>query len=107
MARQKKPVEGQPKNILLIRPDHLGDVLFLTPALRALRVAQPEAKITVLVGGWARDLLTLNPDVDELKRLIFLVQSQTKAGLAGPLQAITSRGERPEGALRYGHHLSL
>ncbi len=61
----------QPLRILIIRPDHLGDVLFLTPALRRLRSAVPDAEITVLVGPWAEDLLTLNPDVNHVETLPF------------------------------------
>lgn len=60
-----------PLSILIIRPDHLGDVLFLTPALRRLRNALPDAEITVLVGPWAEDLLTLNPDVNHIETLPF------------------------------------
>lgn len=53
------------RSILLIRPDHLGDVLFTTPALTMLRRALPNARISYLVGPWARDLVAGNPDVDE------------------------------------------
>ncbi len=52
--------------ILVIRPDHLGDMLFTTPALRALRRSQPQAHITALVGPWAARVLQGNPDVDEV-----------------------------------------
>src|SRR5437588_446441 len=34
------------KRILIIRPDHLGDLLFATPALELLRIAFPQAHIT-------------------------------------------------------------
>lgn len=52
--------------ILVIRPDHLGDVLFTTPALRALRRSRPQAHITALVGPWAARVLQGNPNVDEV-----------------------------------------
>ncbi len=42
-----------PAKILVMRPDHLGDALFTTPALRALREAFPAAEIDCLVGPWA------------------------------------------------------
>jgi lipopolysaccharide heptosyltransferase II len=42
--------------ILLIRPDHLGDVLLASPAAEVLRAALPEAKITWLVGPWTADI---------------------------------------------------
>lgn len=38
--------------ILVIRPDHLGDVLLSRPALEAMRRALPHSEITVVVGPW-------------------------------------------------------
>jgi len=55
-----------PLSILLIRPDHLGDLLFTTPALRALRQAFPQARITGLVGPWAEAVVASNPCLDEV-----------------------------------------
>ena len=53
-------------NILLVRPDHIGDVLFTTPALRALRKALPQANITYLVGEWSQEIVQNNPNVDRV-----------------------------------------
>jgi len=53
-------------SILLIRPDHLGDLLFTTPALRALRKTFPRALITCLVGPWAEAAVASNPGIDEV-----------------------------------------
>ena len=44
------------KSILVVRPDHLGDLLFATPALSRLRQAFPDARITALVGPWGRPM---------------------------------------------------
>ena len=55
-----------PLSILLIRPDHLGDLLFTTPALRALREAFPQARVTCLVGPWAEAVVASNPCIDEV-----------------------------------------
>ena len=52
--------------ILLIRPDHLGDLLFTTPAIRLLREAFPQARITCLVGPWSKAVIENNPHVDEI-----------------------------------------
>jgi heptosyltransferase-2/heptosyltransferase-3 len=60
-----------PHNLLLIRPDHIGDVLFTTPALHALRATFPETRITALVGPWAATILERNPDVDVVLRCPF------------------------------------
>jgi heptosyltransferase-2/heptosyltransferase-3 len=53
-------------SILLIRPDHLGDLLFTTPALRLLRQALPQAHIACLVGPWAQAVVARNPHLDEV-----------------------------------------
>ncbi len=53
--------------ILVIRPDHIGDVLLITPALRLLRQAFPESEITVLVGPWSEAVLANNPHVDRIR----------------------------------------
>jgi heptosyltransferase-3 len=55
-----------PQHILLIRPDHLGDVLFATPAIRALRAATPDARLSCMVGPWSVGVLANNPHVDEI-----------------------------------------
>ncbi|MGE5602093.1 MAG: glycosyltransferase family 9 protein, partial [Nitrososphaerales archaeon] len=59
------------KDILLIRPDHLGDVLLLTPALHALRAALPGARLTLMVGPWSTQVMRGNPDVDAIETCAF------------------------------------
>ncbi|HET9014834.1 MAG TPA: glycosyltransferase family 9 protein [Thermomicrobiaceae bacterium] len=63
-----EPAQGE---ILLIRPDHLGDVLFLTPALHRLRRALPDAHLTLAIGPWARPAVAENPDIDEILEFPF------------------------------------
>lgn len=67
-ARRRPSQEGESgrQSILLVRPDHLGDLLFITPALTLLRRARPNAKISCLVGPWGREVLQGNSDVDEV-----------------------------------------
>ena len=71
LAGFTRPAPAQPQRILVIKPDHLGDVLLLTPALRALRYSQPHAQISVLVGSWATRLLADNPDLDAIETCEF------------------------------------
>jgi heptosyltransferase-2/heptosyltransferase-3 len=56
-----------PRKLLVIRLDHLGDVLFATPALRALRTAFPDAELTLLAGPWAADAVTGTGLVDRVQ----------------------------------------
>jgi ADP-heptose:LPS heptosyltransferase len=59
------------RRVLLIRPDHLGDLLFTTPALAELRRALPDAHITYLIGPWFREIAARNPHVDEIQTCAF------------------------------------
>ncbi len=54
-----------------MRPDHLGDVLWLTPALAWLRRMLPDTEITALVGPWGADSLANNPHLDLIQRCNF------------------------------------
>src|SRR5579864_5229583 len=54
------------RRILLIALVPIGDTLFATPAIRALRQAHPRAIISAIVWAGNRAVLENNPDVDEL-----------------------------------------
>lgn len=57
---------GPPRAILVVRLDHLGDVLMTTPAIAALREAFPRARLDVLAAPWGRAALEGNPHVDSV-----------------------------------------
>jgi lipopolysaccharide heptosyltransferase II len=52
--------------ILLVRLRQIGDVVFTTPAVRAVRERFPEATLTYLVEPAAAPVVDGNPDIDEL-----------------------------------------
>src|SRR5712691_7525785 len=52
--------------ILLLNRNHIGDCLFTTPAIRALRSAYPEAVLVVAVPPVNQDLLASNPCLSEV-----------------------------------------
>src|SRR5712692_7877577 len=52
--------------ILLLNRNHIGDCLFTTPAIRALRSAYPEAVLVVAVPPVNQDLLESNPCLTEV-----------------------------------------
>ena len=64
--RRQMTIATPPRKILVVRPDHLGDLLFLTPALRRLRQSFPLAEIVGLVGPWGVPVLGRNPDLSRL-----------------------------------------
>src|SRR6185437_1078483 len=57
VGRPRKPVPDGRQRILVIRPDHLGDVLLTRPAIELLARALPDADLTVAVGPWGRPAL--------------------------------------------------
>jgi ADP-heptose:LPS heptosyltransferase len=61
----RKQLPDQPR-ILLVRPDHLGDLVMTTPVLQALREALPQAHITMMVGPWSREVVARHPAIDQL-----------------------------------------
>ena len=45
---------------------NIGDVLMITPVLRALRETFPEARITAVVNSGTEAMLANNPHIDEV-----------------------------------------
>lgn len=56
----------KPKRILLIRLEHIGDVLLSTPAFRAVRKHFPGARIDILVRDFTAPLVRKNPNIDRV-----------------------------------------
>jgi len=84
-----------PPRLLVMRPDHLGDLLFMTPALHALRQARPDAHITCLIGPWGEPILRGNPDVDELLTCDFpWFNRRGKGALWSPYAALWREAQR-------------
>lgn len=61
-----QPIAVRETRILLVRPDHLGDVLLTLPAVRALRHRLPSAPLAYLAAPGPGGLLRRCPDVDEV-----------------------------------------
>jgi lipopolysaccharide heptosyltransferase II len=71
-------------NILIVRFSSIGDVLLITPLLRAIRHRHPESRITVLTKPLHAPLLSHNP---HLTRLVTLGSEQSLIALARELRA--------------------
>lgn len=54
----------EPKRILLIRRDNIGDLVCTTPLIRALRERFPEAHLAAYVNSYNLPVLEGNPDLD-------------------------------------------
>lgn len=72
------------ERILIVRGDKIGDVILITPALKALRVVQPKAKIAVCVRGGVKDVLKGNPNISEL----IVWEDLDKGGLLGFIRMV-------------------
>ena len=60
------PDQFAPKNILLIKLRHHGDMLLTTPAINALRQRYPQANIDVLLYKETRPMLEAHPAIRQL-----------------------------------------
>jgi len=54
------------KNILCIRLDTIGDVIMTTPAMRALKVSQPDRRMTLMTSSAGAAIAPLIPELDHL-----------------------------------------
>jgi len=63
---RERTVCQDPKTILLVQLDHLGDAIITTSILPALQVRYPEASIEVLAGPWNREVFEARPEVDRV-----------------------------------------
>jgi len=72
--------QHEPKVILLVQLDHLGDAIISTAMLPALRAQYPKASIEVLAGAWNREVFQALPEVDHVH--VSRVNRFARTGLA-------------------------
>ena len=65
-SRQTRSPRPWTSRILLIRPDHLGDLLLTTPVLHALKTRAPDVRITMMAGPWSSEIVARHPDIDDV-----------------------------------------
>ena len=73
-ASARMPVRasgGDSQRLLIIRPDHLGDVLLSTPAIQALKRCSPQTSIHALCGDWSAPVLANYPEIDRVLTIPF------------------------------------
>jgi lipopolysaccharide heptosyltransferase II len=81
--------------VLLIRPDHLGDVLLTAPAIRALKIKNPNLELHALVGSWSAEVIANFPEIDLVLTLPFPGFSRSnKASVQSPYQLAISTAAR-------------
>ena len=81
-------VATQPKKILVVRRDNIGDLVCTTPAFAALRQHYPTAQIGALVNSYNAEVLRGNPNADN----VFVYQKLKHAGsLNNRIKALVER----------------
>jgi heptosyltransferase-2/heptosyltransferase-3 len=79
------PMPDNTRRVLLIRPDHLGDVLLTIPAIRALKHARPDLELHALVGPWSAAALAGISELDQVLTFNFPGFSRSsKSGVSSP-----------------------
>ena len=64
--KEKRLLKQQPQNLLVVSTTGLGDTIWGTPALRSLREKFPNGRISVLTSPIGKEVLKLNPHIDEI-----------------------------------------
>jgi len=77
------------KNILVRGVNWIGDAVMTMPALRALKLANPDARITLLVKPWVSQLFKEDPNVDGM-----VLYDEAFRGLFGKFRLATEIRKR-------------
>jgi heptosyltransferase-3 len=72
----------RPRRILCLKLKHIGDVLLMTAAVRALRLAWPESAIAAMVPRGTEGVLHGNPDLDQVFTF------DRRAGARGAMESV-------------------
>jgi predicted lipopolysaccharide heptosyltransferase III len=54
------------RNVLIIKLRYIGDVLLATPTIRSIKAARLDVRVTMMVNRGTEDVLSGNPDLDEI-----------------------------------------
>ncbi len=60
---QRRPAAAEPKRVLLLRLERIGDLLMVLGAIAGARAAWPDAEIDLAVGSWSLPLARLIPGI--------------------------------------------
>ena len=63
---KKRNLPVKINKILLIKPDHYGDVLLFTSVFPIIKKRYPNVQLDIIVGSWALDILKNNPNLTNI-----------------------------------------
>lgn len=94
--------------ILFIRPDHLGDMLLATPAMRAVKQARPYTEIHVLASTGSASVLANIDEIDQVLTIDFpgFVRGKQKSNYLAPYVQLV-RVSRQLRQIGYGHAIIM
>ncbi len=94
-AGVRPPRPGEARRVLLLRPDHLGDVLLTSPAVSLLEAALPDVELTYLVGPWGAEVARRGPLGDRVEILAFPgFERRPKESLMAPYRLLWREASR-------------
>ena len=66
---RRRSSAGEPRRILLVRLERIGDLVMALPAIRDVRALAPSATIDLVVGSWNASLARAVPSIDHVETL--------------------------------------
>lgn len=85
LPKKKRALPEHVRNVLVIKPDHLGDMLTLTSVLPLLRKRFQDARIDVLCHELSLSILSNNPAIDRCVPFIHFLYDRRKFSLFGKI----------------------
>lgn len=104
-ARVSPRVDDAGTTILVLQPDHLGDILLSQPAVRLLRRELPDTRLVGVVGPWSAEVARMAWPVDDIVTIPFPGFIRTDRGDPTapyrllPSAAVSLRKQHPAAAI--------
>lgn len=68
-TKKKRQPPKYINKILLIKPDHLGDVLLFTSVLNPIKEKYHDARVDIIAGSWSGAILQNNPNINKIYKV--------------------------------------
>lgn len=95
-GRMQHALQGAVDDIVLIlQPDHLGDIVLSQPAVQHLRDKYPDSRLIAVVGPWSREITSMAWPVDEIVTVAFPGFTRDGSGsVIAPYRQLRAEAER-------------
>ncbi|MEZ4522261.1 MAG: glycosyltransferase family 9 protein [Thermomicrobiales bacterium] len=94
-ATPRPKVTGE-NRVLVLQPDHLGDILLSEPAIRLLRRAIPDSELIAVVGPWSAEITRMSWPVDRVIEVEFpgFTRASAEPNRIGPYSYLFESADR-------------